>query len=381
MVTLSNLEKSKRHNQKSDKMRNLLAILLFSPLTLLAQTDQPFKLGIAGLTHDHVNWIMNRADDGDIEITGIAEPNKELADRYMKKFNLPASLWYPTLEEMLSKTKPEAVSAFGSTYDHLSVVQACAPRKIHVMVEKPLAVSVDHAKQIKALAEKHNIHVITNYETTWYGSNEVVADLATNGSIGELRKVVIHDGHEGPREIGVSKEFFEWLTDPVKNGGGAVMDFGCYGANLLTWLMKGQRPLWVMGTLQTMKPDIYPKVDDEATIIVGYPRMQGIIQASWNWPFGRKDMEVYGAKGSVMADRQGSRVRLPGAKTEEYVKSAVLAKPFEDPFTYLAAVARGKIKPGPADLSSLENNMLVVEILEAAKKSAATGKVVKLQGN
>ena len=359
-------------------MKILIALLVIAPLTVLSQTEKPFKIGIAGLTHDHVNWIMNRADDGDIEITGIAEPNKALADRYLKKFNLPASLWYPSLDDMLAKTKPEAVSAFGSTYDHLAVVQACAPKNIHVMVEKPLAVSMDHAIQIRALAQKHNIHVITNYETTWYGSNKVVSRLTSDGSIGELRKVVIHDGHEGPKEINVSNEFFEWLTDPVKNGGGAVMDFGCYGANLLTWLMKGQRPLWVIGATQTMKPAIYPRVDDEATIIVGYPNTQGIIQASWNWPFGRKDLEVYGAKGSVIADRQGSRVRLPGAKTEEYIASTDLEKPLHDPFAYLAAVVRGKIKPGPSDLSSLENNMLVVEILDAAKKSAASGQRVDL---
>jgi predicted dehydrogenase len=355
-----------------------LLILLFVPTMLFAQTDKPFRIGIAGLTHDHVNGIMNRADDGDLEVVGIAEPNKELADKYIKKFNLPPSVWFSSLEEMLEKTKPEAVSAFGSTFDHLAVVQACAPRKIHVMVEKPLAVSVDHAKKIKALADQHQIHVITNYETTWYGSNLKVSEVVNSGSIGRLRKVVIHDGHEGPKEIGVSKEFFAWLTDPVLNGGGAVMDFGCYGANLLTWLMKGERPLWVIGATQQMKPAIYPRVDDEATIIVGYPATQGIIQASWNWPFGRKDMEVYGATGSVVSDRNGSNVRLPKEANATYVKGATPEAPMDDPFRYLAAVVRGKIVPGPFDLSSLENNIIVVEILDAAKQSSQTGKRVPL---
>jgi predicted dehydrogenase len=281
---------------------------------------------------------------------------------------------------MLAKAKPEAVSAFGSTYDHLAVVQACAPKKIHVMVEKPLAVSMEHANQIKALAEQHKIHVITNYETTWYGSNQKISELTSNGSIGELRKIVIHDGHEGPKEINVSSEFFEWLTDPVKNGGGAIMDFGCYGANLLTWLMHGERPLWVIGATQQIKPGIYPNVDDEATIIVGYPKAQGIIQASWNWPFGRKDIEVYGATGSVIADRNGSRVRLPKATEEQYLKGTPYQAPLDDPFRYLAAVVRGKVQVKPADLSSLENNLIVVEILSAAKESARTGEKVILNG-
>jgi predicted dehydrogenase len=62
------------------------------------------------------------------------------------------------------------------------------------------------------------------------------------GGFGAIRKVVVHDGHSGPVEIGCNAEFVAWLTDPVRNGGGAVVDFGCYGANLITWLMGGAEP-------------------------------------------------------------------------------------------------------------------------------------------
>ena len=51
------------------------------------------------------------------------------------------------------------------------------------------------------------------------------------------------DGHNGPSEIHVQPEFFAWLSDPVKNGAGALFDFGCYGANLMTWMMDNQPPL------------------------------------------------------------------------------------------------------------------------------------------
>jgi predicted dehydrogenase len=201
-----------------------------------------------------------------------------------------------------------------------------------------------------------------------------------NDAIGPLRKIVVHDGHEGPMEIGVNKEFLDWLTDPVQNGGGALTDFGCYGANLVTWLMNGERPLSVTAVTQQIKPDIYPKVDDDATIIVQYPKTQAILQASWNWPFSRKDMEVYGKTGYILADnRSVMRVRLQG---EEQAKSITLDErnpPYDDPFAYLAAVVRGDITMQDYDLSSLENNMLVVEILEAAKQSAKTGKTVYLK--
>jgi predicted dehydrogenase len=342
-----------------------------------SQNAKPFRIGVAGLTHAHVHWILGRAKDGDVEITGIAEPNKALAERFLKQHNLSMSLWYASLEEMLNKTKPEAVTAFGSIDEHLNVVKLCAPRKIHVMVEKPLAVSLEHAKEIERLSKQHGIYVLTNYETTWYGSNaEAVSKLS---QLGEIRKMVIHDGHQGPKEIGCNVEFLDWLTDPVKNGGGAITDFGCYGANLMTWLMQGQRPQSVLAVTQQIKPDIYPKVDDEATIILVYPKAQGIIQASWNWPIGRKDMEVYALTGYVVADREGLKFRTSSDTPEEYTKVPAPAKPFHDPFAYMAAVVRKEITIKPTDLSALENNLIVMEILDAAKRSAKEGKRIDLK--
>jgi predicted dehydrogenase len=358
------------------KKISLIAFLL-SMATMAVYSQKPLRIGIAGLTHTHVHWILERANDGDIQITGIAEPNRELAERFLKQHNLPMSLVYPSLKEMLDKTRPEAVTAFNSIFEHLEVVKECAPRKIHVMVEKPLAVSLDHARQMEALAKQHGIHLLTNYETTWYGSN-VMAQKDLEGW-GTIRKIVVHDGHQGPKEIGVNKEFLQWLTDPVMNGGGALTDFGCYGANLMTWLMKGQKPTTVFAVTQTLKPGIYPNVDDEATIVVTYPQAQGIIQASWNWPYNRKDMEIYATGGYVIADRNGlKRKKGPDGK-EEFIKAEPLPAPTHDPFSYLGAVVRGEIKPLPSDLSALENNMIVMEILEAAKQSAKEGRAVRLK--
>lgn len=362
---------------------SLLILFLLTTITFPTQGQttlpKPLRVGVAGLVHGHVGWVFDSYKRGDIEITGIAEPDPQLVQQYIKRYNLPQNIVFKSLDEMLTKTKPEAVTAFNSIYDHLAVVKACAPRGIHVMVEKPLAISLDHAQQMQALAKKHNIHLLTNYETTWYGSNHKAYELIhQDKAIGAIRKVVVHDGHQGPKEIGVGPEFLAWLTDPAKNGGGALIDFGCYGANLITWLMQGQRPLAVTAVTQQLKPDVYPKVDDEATIIVTYPGMQGIIQGSWNWPYSRKDMEVYGQTGAVFTvDNINMRLRLKPNEPEQPYKTATRPAPLNDPFLYLTAVVRGEIKPGQ-DLSSLPVNMIVVEILDAARQSAKAGKTIYL---
>ncbi|MGH9916552.1 MAG: Gfo/Idh/MocA family protein, partial [Pyrinomonadaceae bacterium] len=175
------------------------------------------------MSHGHVHGILNRPDRGDIQIVGIYEPNRKLVERYAKQYGLREDLFFTDLDQMLDSVRPTAVTAFGSTYDHLKVVQACAPRGIHVMVEKPLAVNLKHALTIEALAKKHAIHVLTNYETTWYSSTQALDDLIHKRQvIGPIRKIVVHDGHPGPKEIGVNEEFLEWLIDPVRNGGGAL---------------------------------------------------------------------------------------------------------------------------------------------------------------
>jgi predicted dehydrogenase len=354
-----------------------LLLLLLLGHAAAAQGRPPLRVGVAGLTHTHVHGILGRAKRGDIVIVGIAEPNRELARRYTQQYGLSMSLVYNSLEEMLAKTKPEAVTAFGTIFQHLEVVQACAPKGIHVMVEKPLAVNMDHARQMAALAQKHRIHLLTNYETTWYGSNRQAYQLVQDKAIGEVRRMVAHDGHQGPQEIGVNKEFLDWLTDPVQNGGGALPDFGCYGADLMTWLMHGERPLSVTASALHIKPDVYPKVEDDVTILLTYAKAQGVIQASWNWPYARKDLEVYGQTGSVIAlDRDHLRVRRTEKEAARDETVAAPPAPYDEPFAYLASVVRGT---APEDvLSALPTNMLVVEILDAARQSIKEGKTVAL---
>lgn len=365
-------------------LKTILLFLLFISISgstfSEAQTTEPLKVGVVGLTHTHVHWILGRPDRGDIEIVGIVEPNKELAQRYADQHGYSMDIVFDTMEDMITVTNPEAVTAFGTIYEHLEVVEKAAPLGIHVMVEKPLAVSLDHAHKMKALAEQHNIHLLTNYETTWYPTNHKAFEMAKKGEIGDLRKIVVHDGHKGPAEIGVNQEFLEWLIDPVQNGAGALTDFGCYGANLITWLKGGEKPESVFAVTQTIKPEIYTMVDDEATIVLTYPEMQGIIQASWNWPFNRKDMEVYGQTGYIISDnRSDIRYRLSENEAEQKETLNERLSPYDDPFALFAAVIRNEITLPTYDLSSLENNMVVMEILDAAIRSAKTGKRVYLK--
>ena len=283
---------------------------------------------------------------------------------------------------MLDATRPCAVAAFGSIAEHVAVVEAAAHRGIHVMVEKPLAFSLEDAERIDALAKRHGIHVLTNYETTWYPSGYTAYELVHNQrAIGPIRKIVVRDGHFGPKELDVPPEFLSWLTNPQQNGGGALIDFGCYGANLATWLMRDTPPKSVTAVVQRLKDDVsYARVDDEATIILTYPHAQAIIQGSWNWPDHRKDLEIFGTQGYVFTpDANNVRMRLRGESADKVVAPKELDSHHGNCFTYLAAVVRGELAVAETDRASLTNNLTVVRILDAARRSAQSQRTIFLE--
>src|SRR5215470_8063196 len=350
------------------------------------------RVVLAGMVHGHVDGFLAAAvKRNDIEIVGVAEPDRALFDMYAKKYGLDAKLYHADLEEMLNVTHPGAVLVYTNTFDHRRVVETSAKyaggtepgattkqKPPAVMVEKPLAVSAEDAHAIARAAEEVRMPVLVNYVTTWAPSSRGAYNVVHTGEIGEVRKLVAHNGHKGPKEIGVGPEFLGWLKDPKLNGGGALYDFGCYGADFMTWLMNGERPLTVTAVTQQNKPEIYPKVEDEATIVLTYPKAQAILQASWNWPFGRSDVEVYGKTGTVFTrGRDEIEVRRAGDPEPKKVPAKPLLEPQNDPIAFLRAVA---LEGSKADgLGSLEVNVVVAEILDAARESAKAGRTVKMR--
>jgi glucose-fructose oxidoreductase len=356
---------------------------------LAARVDPPapLRLAIVGLAHGHVAGFLHgsalvpaggAARRPDVEIVAVVDPNRDLFDKYSKEFHFPPEMYFSTVDDMAAHVHPQAALVFTSTFDHTKVVEDCARHGVHVMMEKPMAVSYKDALAMADAARRGHVHVLVDYETSWYSSNKAARDLVEKGTLGDLRKVVVRDGHRGPKLINVQPEFFAWLTDPKLNGAGALYDFGCYGADLMTWLMHDQPPLSVTAITQQQQPDVYPKVDDEADVFLKYQSAVAILQGSWNWPFDIKNMDVYGRTGYAKTiTRDDVEVRQQGTKEATVDRAEPVAAPYDDPLHFMAAVIRGQVSE-EGTLSSLKTNLIVSEILDAARRSAQTGQTVKL---
>jgi predicted dehydrogenase len=363
-------------NPAKINLRIWMPLLFFVSLTVKGQ--ERLNVCLAGLSHDHVSVALDANQAGRIHIIGIVEPDHQLRNRIQQQYQLPDTLFFADLTSMLKQHKPDVVMVYCATSRHLSVVQACAPLGIAVIVEKPLALNYQEAAQINQLAEKYHTQVFTNYWTNWYPSDRTIYNkVKRENSLGPLTKLVFHDGHQGPKELGVSQEFLRWLTDPQQNGGGAIMDFGCYGANQLTWMMDNALPLAVTAITRHLKPSVYPFVDDDATIIIEYPQVTAILESSWNFPFTLLDMEVYGKNGYLQAvDESHIRAKMGNLNYTEVVPTPN-EPAYQNNISYLVSVLKLGFHP-PADQASLKNNLIVMQILDAAKLSAREGKRITL---
>ncbi|MFN0011098.1 MAG: Gfo/Idh/MocA family protein [Phycisphaerales bacterium] len=339
------------------------------PPRLSSQTG-PLRIGVVGFVHGHVEGLLWRASQGDeLKIVGVYEPDRALFDRLAAKYKVDPSLHFDSLDKMLDAAKPEAVSVMTSIKDHVVVAEASAPRGVHMLFEKPLAFSNVDARRIAELATKHGVLALTNYETSWYASVREAKRLVDSGRMAPVRRMVFRHGHKGPREIGCTPEFLAWLTDPEANGGGAIVDFGCYGAVLATWLMDGQRPTSVVASASTLKPNVYPRVDDDATITLTYPGATAVMQASWAWTHDNKEMDVYTERGSIHAGRWNDLATRSPDQPPKALSPAPKPPELENEWVYFKRVVRGECPVDP--LSSLETNLIAVEILDAARAAVA----------
>jgi predicted dehydrogenase len=345
---------------------------MFTVAPVLAQE---YKIAVIGLVHSHVWGHLDKMIAGKpARLVGIAESVPELVAE-AKKRGASDSIIFSDYRKMLDATKPDIVWSFVENNRHLEIAQVCAPRKIHLMFEKPLASSYKDAVAMRDLAKKHGINIMTNYQMAWWPANYAAKAQADSGALGQvwrLHGIVGHGGPGGP--TGLNKWFFEWLTDPVKNGAGALIDFGCYNALWSLWYMG--KPDTVYATVNKLQPDRFPKVEDNATLILHYPNGVGLFEGSWDLPRSFQDLEVFGRQGSVYMANNKVEVRKNRGPAQP-IELKPLTPEQAEPIAFMIESIRNK--KTIEGLTAIDINVDVVQIMDAAKESVRTGKAVALK--
>lgn len=354
-------------------------ILVALALMTVPAGAQEYKIAVVGLVHSHVWGHLHTMVEGKVaKLVGVSEPNPELVTE-AKKAGVPDNLFFPDYKKMLDEAKPDIVWAFVENNRHLEIAKACAPRHINLIFEKPLAANYAQAKEIKALAEKNGIRVMTNYQMAWWPANYVAKAAVDKGEIGKVWRLHGIVGHGGPGSEGPrNKYFFEWLTDPEKNGAGALMDFGCYNALWSLWYLG--RPTAVYARVDHLRPERFPKVEDNADLVLTYPNGVGLFEGSWDLPRSYQDLELFGwggsgDSGSIYMEHDKVELRKGKKSTELDLKP--LPEEESEPIAYM--VSRIKANQPIEGLTAIDINVDVIHIIDVAKESVRTGKAVKFE--
>ncbi len=278
------------------------------------------KIGIIGLVHDHVWGIINEFREiKDIEIPCVSDLNEPLL---LKAKESGIKKTYKSCEDMLAEEELDAVIVYTENSRHAEVTELAAERGLHVMVEKPMAANLEQAERMLKATRKSGIKLMVNYPTAWYPVTRHAYKLAQEGSIGRIYQVRYRAAHEGPKEIGCSRYFYEWLYDEKLNGAGALMDYCCYGANLCRWILG--IPGKVAGIGGTYVRD-YLRVEDNAVLLMGYRKAMGIAEASWS-QIGegvppRYTLVMNGSEGVIAAGKE-LKIYTPESKNWQKIEPA-----------------------------------------------------------
>lgn len=356
---------------------------------------------LIGAAHMHVMYLSYQClENPDIELLGIADTaplRSEFAGSppFTRKWNLDyvtrrlGVRYFDSVEAMLDETKPELAIVATETPLHVDVVEMCAERGVNVSLEKPMAVSYSDGLKIARAVERSGIELMVNWPLAWLPCMSQYKELIDSGRLGKILKIHQMVGHSGPlgrgvkhprveetseATTGVEKAATWWHT--ASTGGGAMLDFCCYGAMACNYLV-GQSAVAAMGMrLNSMSQ--WGDADDNAAMIVRYPDCMAILEGSWTTPNGamRPGPTIYGTEamaesydspegaGIIVRDFYGHEEHLP------------IFQPLPHLMNITTAYAHHKKtgEPLPPYLDLYEN-LQVLAILDAGVRSAASGKM------
>lgn len=334
------------------------------------------RVAALGMTHDHV-WsnLQELKKVSGAELVGAADPEPALGEKAARELGCKT---YTDYDELLDEGQPDAVYIFSDNTTSVELAEIAAERKLHMLIEKPLASSLAGADRVLAAARQAGVRLMVNWPFAWWPALQHAMQLARDGAIGQLWEVKYRSAHEGPRELGCSEHFYRWLYDRELNGAGAYMDYCCYGAALARTMLG--LPSRVVGvTARTVKEDI--TVDDNGVIVMTYPRGLAISEGSWT-QVGHPTAYVstfYGTQGLLLVE-PGFEGRLIKATTAEPAGAPIQVPELPPERRTASAHFVHALASGGEFLPLCQDRVArdAQEILEAGLASAQSGSEVSL---
>ena len=342
------------------------------------------NIGVLGLSHDHIWGNLAALTTGERgRLVAVAEPDAALRARLGAGYAGVAV--HESFDALLERRDLDAVFLFSDNRTSAELGVRVLERGVPVMIEKPMAADLPGALALRAAAQRAGVALMVNWPTAWRPALRHALTLARDGAVGAPIQVSHRGGHAGPREFGCSPQFCEWLYDPRRNGGGALVDYCGYGG-VLCRLLLGRPSAVTAVTPSPRKPDL--TAEDNAIVVLSYPHALGLLEASWTQIGGEPAfaMVVYGERGTLLVhqphptregERAGAgRVQIVTADGSRSVEPPPLPPDERDgPTHFLTCIADGR---AVTEFCAPDVGCDVQEIIAAGLRASATGQRVAL---
>ena len=279
--------------------------------------SQTYRLGVIGFAHMHVNTLIDRfAELPNVEWVACAdtvpavpsiseEPSTRKANVKRAQEHTGIPKVYEDYREMLEKEGFDTIIFCPENARHGEVAEAIAAAGVHMLTEKPMAASLSGALRMVRAANAAGVELMINWPITWSPAIRKMKDLIEEGIIGDVWEVRWRNGASmGPlaygQQITGPEKGAEWWHQSAP-GGGALLDYCCYGACLSRWFI-GEPAVAAFG-LKANLTSHYGDADDNAIITVRFPKALAILEGTWTtWNVGVPTGPiVYGTQGTLVA--------------------------------------------------------------------------------
>lgn len=330
-----------------------------------------YRLGIAGLVHDHV-WqeLQHWNSTGRVEFVAVADPNPPLIERAVREFQIPQTFDDP--RRMLEECELDVLQICTSNAAAGPIVEFAAERGVHTVVEKPLAATLEQADRMLSATEKAGTMLFINWPNRWRTPTKQAWDLVKAGEIGDLFSARMRMAHKGPREFGCSDYFCDWLYDPLQNGGGALVDYCSYGAVAFRYLFGMPNAVQAVAA-RLVKHDI--TVEDNAAMTLLYHDKFAFAEASWSQIPSYHDAVYLGTTGTLWTEDGHIRVSHSDGNKREIQVQELPDTEHDGPTCFLSCLEQGL---QPPDVCSAQVCRDAQEILQAGLFAADSGTRVLL---
>jgi len=319
----------------------------------------------------------------DAQVTAVYTRDPQKAEAVAKRHHIPRS--FADLEAAIAQSGCEVVDVCLPNHLHHRAILAAAHAGKHVIIEKPLCLTLEEADEAIAACQAANRKLMYAEELCFAPKYERVRMLAQEGAFGRIYMLKQAEKHSGPHS--------DWFYDINQAGGGVMMDMGCHALAWFRWMLGGRpRALSVLAHMQTGL--IHPgrtRGEENSVVIVEFEGGAiGIAENSWAKHGGMEDSaEIYGTGGVCYADlfqgnsaltysEQGYGYAMEKAGSTKGWTFTVFEEAFNQGYPQELKHFIECVREDKPPAVTGEDGRAVLELIYAAYRSAGTGQKVTL---